>query len=312
MSLTPGTRIAVYEIVAPIGAGGMGEVYRARDTRLHRDVAIKVLPDLFARDPERLARFEREARTLAAVNHPHIAQVYGVEGSALVMEFIDGEDLSQRLAREGAIPLDEVVPIAIQIAEAVAAAHEQGIIHRDLKPATVKVREDGTVKVLDFGLAKALAPAEVRTGAPSIENSPTITSPFQMSQLGVVLGTAAYMAPEQAKGKAIDKRVDIWAFGCVLFEMLTGRKPFDGDDVTDVLAAIVRGEPDWTRLPPDTPPAVRTLLRRCLEKDRRERLPDIGAARLELRDARTPTGTPAVAAARPRSRFPPAAARRPN
>jgi len=296
MSLTPGTRIAVYEIVAPIGAGGMGEVYRARDTRLHRDVAIKVLPDLFARDPERLARFEREARTLAAVNHPHIAQVYGVEGSALIMEFIDGEDLSQRIAREGAIPLDEVVPIAIQIAEAIAAAHEQGIIHRDLKPANVKVREDGTVKVLDFGLAKALAPANVRSGpAPSIENSPTITSPFQMSQLGVVLGTAAYMAPEQAKGKAIDKRVDIWAFGCVLFEMLTGRKPFDGDDVTDVLAAIVRGEPEWSRLPPDTPPAVRTLLRRCLEKDRRERLPDIGAARLELRDARgaAPATSPA-------------------
>ena len=284
MRLTPGTRLGPYDIVAPVGVGGMGEVYRARDTKLQRDVAIKVLPDLFARDPERLARFEREARTLAAVNHPHIAQVYGVEGAALIMEFVPGDDLAQRIAREGGIPLDEALPIAIQIAEAIAAAHEQGIIHRDLKPANIKVREDGTVKVLDFGLAKALAPADARAGAPSIENSPTITSPFQMSQLGVVLGTAAYMAPEQAKGKPIDKRVDIWGFGCVLFEMLTGRKPFDGEGVTDVLVAIVRDEPHWALLPAETPPPLRTLLRRCLQKDRRERLPDIGAARIELKD----------------------------
>ena len=296
MGLATGTRLGPYEVVAAIGAGGMGEVYRARDTRLQRDVAIKVLPELFARDPERLARFEREARTLAAVNHPHIAHVYGVEGSALVMELVEGEDLSQRLGREGAIPLDEAIPIAVQIADAVAAAHDQGIIHRDLKPANVKVRDDGTVKVLDFGLAKALAPPDVRpASAPSIENSPTITSPFQMSQLGVVLGTAAYMAPEQAKGKAIDKRVDIWAFGCVLFEMLTARKPFDGDDVTDVLAAIVRDEPDWAALPADTPAALRTLLRRCLRKDRRDRLPDIGAARLELQELRD-GGAPAPGA----------------
>lgn len=305
MPLTTGTRIGPYEVVGKIGEGGMGEVYRARDTKLQRDVAIKVLPDLFARDPERLARFEREARTLAAVSHPCIAQIYGVVelpppgGGHLVMEFIDGEDLSQRIAREGAIPLDEAIPIAIQIAEAVAAAHEQGIIHRDLKPANIKVREDGTVKVLDFGLAKALAPPDVRPAPASADNSPTITSPFKLSQLGVVLGTAAYMAPEQAKGKAIDKRVDIWAFGCVLFEMLSGRKPFDGDDVTDVLAAIVRADPDWTLLPADTPAPLRTLLRRCLEKDRRDRLPDIGAARLELRDAGRSAGAPAVAAARP-------------
>jgi Tol biopolymer transport system component len=294
--MKPGDVVGHYRVLDKVGQGGMGEVYRARDPRLQRDVAIKVLPDLFARDPERLARFEREARTLAAVNHPHIAHVYGVEGSALVMELVEGEDLSQRLGREGAIPLDEAIPIAVQIADAVAAAHEQGIIHRDLKPANIKVRDDGTVKVLDFGLAKALAPPDVRpASAPSIENSPTITSPFQMSQLGVVLGTAAYMAPEQAKGKAIDKRVDIWAFGCVLFEMLTARKPFDGDDVTDVLAAIVRDEPDWAALPADTPAALRTLLRRCLRKDRRDRLPDIGAARLELQELRA-GGAPAPGA----------------
>jgi Tol biopolymer transport system component/predicted Ser/Thr protein kinase len=285
MTLTPGSRIGAYEIVAAIGAGGMGEVYRAHDPKLRRDVAIKVLPDLFARDPERLARFEREARTLALLNHPHVAQVYGVEGGALVMEFVEGEDLAQRIARAGAIPLEEALPIALQIAEALEAAHEQGIIHRDLKPANIKVRSDGNVKVLDFGLAKAVG---VDHDGPVAElaNSPTITSPFAMSNLGVILGTAAYMAPEQAKGKPLDKRVDIWAFGCVLYEMLTGRRPFDGEDVTDTLAAIVRGDPDWSALPANTPATVRTLLRRCLEKDRRERLPDIGAARLELKEAR--------------------------
>ena len=296
MSLTPGSRIGVYEIVGPIGAGGMGEVYRARDAKLQRDVAIKVLPDLFARDPERLARFDREARTLAALNHPHIAQVYGVEGTALVMEFVDGEDLSQRISQSGRIPVEEALPIALQIAEALEAAHEQGIIHRDLKPANIKVRPDGTVKVLDFGLAKALLPPDAGPTGRALENSPTITSPFQMSQLGVILGTAAYMAPEQAKGKPVDKRADIWAFGCVLYEMLTGRRPFDGEDVTDTLAAIVRADPDWTALPADTPPAIRRLLRRCLEKDRRERLPDIGAARLELKDARTAGPTDPAAA----------------
>jgi serine/threonine protein kinase len=203
MSLTPGNRIGVYEIIAAIGAGGMGEVYRARDTKLHRDVAIKVLPDLFARDPERLARFEREARMLAALNHPRIAQIYGVEGPALIMEFVDGEDLSQRISTSGRISIEDALPIALQIAEALEAAHEQGIIHRDLKPANIKVRPDGAVKVLDFGLAKALVAADLNAGAaaaPAMENSPTITSPFQMSALGVILGTAAYMAPEQAKG----------------------------------------------------------------------------------------------------------------
>ncbi len=216
MSLTPGARLGAYEIIAPIGAGGMGEVYRARDTKLQRDVAIKVLPDLFARDPERLARFEREARTLAALNHPHIAQVYGVEGTALVMELVEGEDLSQRIARAGAIPLDEALPIAVQIAEALEAAHEQGIIHRDLKPANIKVRPDGTVKVLDFGLAKALDPSG-GSGAEAM-NSPTLS--LHATQQGVILGTAAYMSPEQARGRVVDRRADIWAFGVVLFEML--------------------------------------------------------------------------------------------
>src|SRR5260370_26877014 len=236
MSLSPGSRIGVYEIVAAIGAGGMGEVYRARDTKLQRDVAIKVLPDLFSRDPERLARFEREARTMAALNHPHIAHVYGVEESghvhALVMELVEGEDLSQRLARGGALPIDEALPIALQIAEALEAAHEQGIVHRDLKPANIKVRPDGTVKVLDFGLAKALAPPDPSSPdgfRHGIENSPTITSPLAMTHLGVILGTAAYMAPEQAKGKPLDKRVDIWAFGCVVYEMLAGGPPLAAD-----------------------------------------------------------------------------------
>src|SRR4051812_12032723 len=307
MSLSPGIRLGPYEIVALVGAGGMGEVYRARDPKLQRDVAIKVLPALFARDPERLARFEREARTLAALNHPHIAQVYGVVdlpteagGHALVLEFVDGDDLAQRIAR-GPVPLDEALPLAAQIAEALEAAHEQGIVHRDLKPANIKARADGDVKVLDFGLAKALAAADpaARDVLPdAIENSPTITSPFQMSRVGVILGTAAYMAPEQAKGKPVDKRADIWAFGCVLFEMLTGVRPFAGEDVTDTLAAIVRGEPDWSLLPADTPPALRILLRRCLTKDRRERLPDIGAARLELKDAQLPGATRDAAQAR--------------
>ena len=259
----------------------MGEVYRARDPRLQRDVAIKVLPDLFARDPDRLARFEREARTLAALNHPGIAQVYGVEGSALVMELVDGEDLSQRIARTGAIALDEALPIALQICEALAAAHDQGIVHRDLKPANIKIRPDGTAKVLDFGLAKAIDPV----GSPSpSDNSPTLTSPLQLSNLGVILGTAAYMAPEQARGRPVDKRVDIWAFGCVLFEMLAGQRPFEGEDITDTLAAIVRADPKWGALPAETPGPLRTLLRRCLQKDRRDRLPDIGAARIEVQE----------------------------
>ena len=233
MALTPGTRLGVYDVLAAIGEGGMGQVWRARDTKLNRDVALKVLPDSFANDPDRLARFTREAQTLASLNHPNLAAIYGLEESggvrALVMELVEGDDLSQRIAR-GAIPLDEALPIAKQIAEALEAAHEQGIVHRDLKPANIKVRADGTVKVLDFGLAKAL---DTRPASASADNAATITSPAQMTGVGVILGTAAYMSPEQARGKVVDKRADIWAFGCVLFEMLTGTRLFAGDSVPE-------------------------------------------------------------------------------
>ena len=278
MSLSPGTRIGSYEITGTLGAGGMGEVYRATDTHLGRDVAIKVLPDAFAHDPERLARFEREARTLAALNHPNIATIHGFEKAgamqALVMELVDGPTLADRIA-QGALPLDEALPIAKQIADALEAAHEQGIIHRDLKPANVKLRADGAVKVLDFGLAKMTEPAGGVTSTASL--SPTITSPA-MTQLGVILGTAAYMSPEQAKGRGADKRSDVWAFGCVLYEMLTGRRAFDGEDMTDVLGAVVRLEPDWTALPPTVPPLIATFLRSCLVKDRRQRVADTATA----------------------------------
>jgi eukaryotic-like serine/threonine-protein kinase len=286
MSLAAGTRLGPYEILSAIGAGGMGEVYRARDSKLHRDVAIKVLPDLFATDPERLARFTREAQTLASLNHPNIAAIYGIEGTALVMELVEGEDLSAVVAR-GPIPLDEALTIARQVADALEAAHERGIVHRDLKPANIKVRPDGAVKVLDFGLAKAIEsrpdglPYEdgVAQGF-SPAQSPTLTA--HATQHGVVIGTAAYMPPEQARGKAVDKRADIWAFGCVLYEMLGGRRTFGGDTITDVLAAVVRQDPDWTTLPVDTPSSVRRLLRRCLQKDPARRLRDISDARLEL------------------------------
>jgi hypothetical protein len=260
----------------------MGEVYRARDTKLNRDVALKILPDSFASDPDRLARFTREAQTLAALNHSNIAHIHGLEesagGRALVMELVEGEDLSARIAR-GPIPLDEALSIAKQIAGALEAAHEQAIVHRDLKPANVKVRADGTVKVLDFGLAKAID----RSGD-GVLDSPTITSPA-MTMHGVILGTAAYMAPEQAKGKPVDRRIDIWAFGCVLYEMLSGVRAFDGEDVTDILGAIVKTEPDWSRLPATTPPAIRTLLGRCLKKDRAQRLRNAGDACLEIDEA---------------------------
>ena len=230
----------------------MGQVYRARDTKLNRDVALKILPDAFAKDPDRFARFTREAQTLASLNHSNIGAIYGIEESgdvrALVMELVEGEDLSQRIAR-GAIPLDETLPIARQIADALEAAHEQGIIHRDLKPANIKLRPDGTVKVLDFGLAKAMDPVG---STPNMSQSPTITTPA-MTQAGMILGTAAYMSPEQAKGRLADKRSDVWAFGCVLYEMLTGKRAFEGDDVSDTLAAVLRGEPDWGALPADTP-----------------------------------------------------------
>ncbi|MBA3949956.1 MAG: serine/threonine protein kinase, partial [Acidobacteria bacterium] len=286
MSLAPGTKIGPYDIVGPLGAGGMGEVYRARDARLDRDVAIKILPALFSQDAERLARFDREAKTLASLNHPHIAHIHGIEDAngsrALIMELVEGEDLSQRIAR-GAIPLADALPIARQIADALEAAHERGIVHRDLKPANIKVRDDGTVKVLDFGLAKALHPAAGSN--PDLMNSPTITSPA--TQMGMILGTAAYMAPEQAKGRPVDKRADIWAFGAVLYEMLTGRRAFDGDDVSTTLAAVLMRDPDWTALAADTPPAVVSLMRRCLQRDPKLRLRDIGEARVLIDDPET-------------------------
>jgi eukaryotic-like serine/threonine-protein kinase len=295
-----GSTIGSYRVLDKLGEGGMGEVYRARDTRLDRNVAIKILPGIFADDPDRLMRFEREAKTLASLNHPHIAQIFGVEespsagsgqgsGRALVMELVEGEDLSQWIVR-GPMPLDEAIPIARQIAEALEAAHEAGIIHRDLKPANIKVRPDGTVKVLDFGLAKALEPAGASNPG-VLMNSPTFTSPAfaqatagqaPLTQMGLVLGTAAYMAPEQAKGKTVDKRVDIWAFGCVLYEMLTGTSPFAAESMSEVMAAVLTRELDWHALPPGTPPPVRRLLERCLTRDPRLRLRDIGEARVLL------------------------------
>ena len=298
MPLSSGTRLGVYEVVGAIGAGGMGEVYRARDTRLNRDVALKVLPDAFARDADRLARFTREAQTLASLNHSNIAHVHGLEESggvrALVMELVEGDDLSQRIAR-GAIPVDEALPIAKQIAEALEAAHQQGIVHRDLKPANIKVRLDDTVKVLDFGLAKALAPDQGSVRATNLSQSPTITSPAMLTGVGIILGTAAYMAPEQAKGQEADKRSDIWAFGCVLYEMLTGRRAFDGEDMTDVLGAVVRLEPHWEALPSDVPAPVKTLLRQCLVKDRRRRVGDVAAVLFVLDHEAQPTPTATVA-----------------
>ena len=292
MSLVPGDRVGPYEIVAAVGAGGMLEVYRARDSKLQRDVAIKILPELFAADPDRRARFDREAQTLAALNHPNIAHIHGVEANALVMEFVDGEDLAGRLAR-GPVPLDEAMPIARQIADALQAAHERGIVHRDLKPANVMVRPDGTVKVLDFGLAKLGA----LDASAAIATSPTFTSPAMMTHAGIIIGTAAYMAPEQAKGKPVDRRADLWALGVVLYEMLTGRAAFEGETITDVLAAVVTRDPDWSALPPQTPPALRRLLARCLARDPRRRLADAGEAAYQIDEAMNPTAesVPAIA-----------------
>jgi Tol biopolymer transport system component len=285
MPLTLGTRLGSYEVTAKLGAGGMGEVYRATDTRLKREVAVKVLPAALAADPERLGRLQREAEVLASLNHPNVATIYGLEDAdhtkALVIELVDGDDLSQRIA-QGPIPLDEALPIARQIAEALEAAHEQGIVHRDLKPANVKVKADGTVKVLDFGLAKVLEPAGAATSSASM--SPTLTTPA-MSQAGMILGTAAYMSPEQARGRAVDKRADIWAFGCVFYEMLTGARAFAGEDVTDVLAAVVRSEPAWDALPEAVSPTLRVFLRRCLHKDPKQRVADIRDVRLALEGA---------------------------
>ncbi|MEQ1757198.1 MAG: protein kinase [Vicinamibacterales bacterium] len=334
MALAPGTRLGVYEVLAQIGEGGMGQVYRATDTSLGRQVAIKVLPESVAADADRIARFEREAKTLASLNHPHIAAIYGFEKSggtlALVMELVEGDDLSQLIARragpaDGArragaedgvrragpsgpagLPLDEALPLARQIAEALEAAHEQGIIHRDLKPANIKVRPDGTVKVLDFGLAKAVEPSVGRGFSPAghagshdpayvpLSQSPTITSPAHLRQgygeagvtgAGMILGTAAYMSPEQARGKTVDKRADIWAFGAVLYEMLTGTRAFGGDEVSEVLSRVLQREPEWAALPSALSPTLVVYLKRCLHKDPKQRIPDIAAMRLALEGA---------------------------
>ena len=300
MTLTPGTRLGVYEVTAKIGEGGMGEVYQARDTKLDRDVALKVLPEAFSDDPERLARFEREAKVLASLNHPNIGGIHGLEdhdgARALVLEFVEGPTLADRI-RQGPMPVTETVPVVRQIADALDAAHEAGVIHRDLKPANVKVTPDGTVKVLDFGLAKAME-GEVG-GDPSA--SPTLTA---MSQVGTIMGTAAYMAPEQARGEAVDRRADIWSFGVVLFEMLTARRPFEGRTVSDTLASVLAREPDLTALPSDVPPAIRRLLRRCLEKEPKQRLRDIAEGMLQLEEGlAAPDSEPAAAVSAPTPRL---------
>ncbi|HQX80099.1 MAG TPA: protein kinase, partial [Vicinamibacterales bacterium] len=304
-----GKTIGPYHVVALLGEGGMGQVYRARDAKLNRDVALKVLPALLADDPDRLARFQREAQVLGALNHPNIAHIHGFEDSAdthaIVMELVEGPTLAEMIRSSeagssdpanspglktrppfGGIPLADALPIARQIAEALEAAHELGIIHRDLKPANIKVRDDGVVKVLDFGLAKAL---DSRTSGPQDpSNSPTLTA--RATQIGTILGTAAYMAPEQAKGRSVDRRADIWAFGVVLYEMLTAQRCFKGEDVSDTLAAVLRQDVDWAALPADTPPRLKRLLERCLDRDVKQRLRDIGEARVEI--AKIEAGAP--------------------
>jgi serine/threonine protein kinase len=284
--LAAGTSIGPYRIEGTLGAGGMGQVYRARDTKLGRSVALKVLPDAYANDPDRRARFQREAQVLAALNHPHIAAIHGFEDSgqvhALVLELVEGRTLAERLAG-GPFSLEDAMRIATQIVDAMEAAHDQGIVHRDLKPANIKIRPDGTVKVLDFGLARLIQPDGLGVGDPTA--SPTITSPAMMTAAGVILGTAAYMSPEQAKGRAADARSDVWAFGCVLFEMLTGSRPFGGEDTAETLAAVLRAEPNWSALPGGTPLALRRLLERCLQKDRKRRLAAIADVRWYFEDA---------------------------
>jgi Protein kinase domain/WD40-like Beta Propeller Repeat len=313
VGLTPGSRIGPYEVLASVGAGGMGEVFRARDARLGRDVALKVLPGHFAADPDRLARFRREAQLLASLNHPHIAAIYGLEESgaagpadaghpvrALVLELVEGETLADRIVR-GPIAIEEALQIARQIAEALEAAHEHGIIHRDLKPANIKITSDGIVKVLDFGLAKLSAPNNANV--PHVESgftvSPTVVSPAMMTGVGVLLGTAAYMSPEQARGRPADKRSDVWAFGCVLFEMLAGRRAFAGHETSEVLAAVIASEPQWSALPTGVPPTLLVYLRRCLHKDPKQRLRDVGDLRLALEGAFDTPPVP-VATAAPR------------
>jgi serine/threonine protein kinase len=280
MSLTAGMRISSYEILAPIGAGGMGEVYQAKDQKLGRDVAIKILPEEFAKDAYRVARFQREAKLLASLNHPNIAAIYGLEESGgsnfLVLELVEGETLADQLIR-GAIPAEEALKLALQIAEALEAAHEKGVIHRDLKPANIKVTPDGKVKVLDFGLAKAFGAEQTDL---NLSNSPTLSN--AATQMGVILGTAAYMSPEQARGKSVDKRTDIWAFGCVLFEMLTGKAAFQGEDVTEILASVVKGGANLDLLPANVHPRAREIITRCLQKDLKRRYRDVGDVQYEL------------------------------
>ena len=283
MVLESGSRLGHYEILEPLGVGGMGEVYRARDTKLGRDVAIKVLPEGFSRDKERLARFEREARLLAQLNHANVATLHGLEESTgqpfLVMELVEGETLAERIAR-GPIPVDEAIPLFIEIAEGLEAAHEKGIIHRDLKPTNIKISPDGKPKILDFGLAKVFA-QEGNVSA-EMSQSPTLT---RGTALGVIMGTAAYMSPEQARGKKLDKRTDVWAFACCLYEALTGRRAFEAEDVSLTLAEVMKSEPQWEALPPDVVPSLLVYLRRCLEKDPKRRVRDIGDVRLAMEGA---------------------------
>jgi eukaryotic-like serine/threonine-protein kinase len=293
VSFIAGTRIGPYQIQSPLGEGGMGVVYRALDTELQREVALKLLPNHFATDNDRLARFQREAQLLASLNHPAIAQIYGLEGTGpshcIVMELVEGETLQERLKR-GPIPLEEALPIAKQIAEALEAAHEKGITHRDLKPANIKFTTDNNVKVLDFGLATA---GETHGTAPGMSNSPTLLSG---SIPGVIMGTAAYMSPEQAKGRQVDRRTDIFAFGCVLYEMLTGRRAFDGEDIAEILSRVLQRDPDWTLLPSSVPPRIRELLRLCLQKELKKRRSDAADVRIDIEQA---LGQPSETAAAP-------------
>jgi hypothetical protein len=304
LTLSTGTRLGPYEVVGRLGAGGMGEVYRARDTRLNREVALKLLPEALAPDQEALARLRREAQLLASLNHPEIAAIHGLEEAdgrlALVVELVEGEGLDERLKR-GAVPPREALAIARQIAVGLEAAHERGIVHRDLKPSNVKITPEGRVKLLDFGLAKAVEAEGAADGAAAVSQSPTLSR--CMSEAGVILGTAAYMSPEQARGTRVDKRADIWAFGVVLYEMLTGNRLFRGDTVSDVLAAVLTSEPRWAALPAATPPALVRLLRRCLVRDVAQRLRDVGDARLEIDAAAAEAGA-ATGAARTRSSAP--------
>jgi serine/threonine protein kinase len=290
MGLSQGMRLGSCEVIELLGTGGMGEVYRGRDMQLGRDVAIKALPDAFAHDADRLARFEREAQVRATLNHPNLAVIHELKEVAgakyLILELVEGETLAERIAR-GPMPLDEALDVAKQIAEALEAAHEKGIIHRDLKPANVKITPQGRVKVLDFGLAKIYESAKV---APTLSNSPTLSALQTMG--GVILGTAAYMSPEQARGKAVDRRADVWAFGCLLYEMVSGRQTFSNEEtVSDTLAGVLRAEPDWSALPTATPPKIRALLQHCLRKDPRRRWSDMAVVRIEIEEAQSEPAT---------------------